>query len=195
MLHDRPAWTLDAGTVQVMFADLQPTMVARSKTNPPAALAAAAGVLAEVAGVLDLPVHFSVAPEDANPPVLIPELARRTRGAALLPRMSASPFLDAATRTALGAAGRKTLIVAGFAMEVVVLHAARAALAAGYDVLVPVDACGGMSSRTEDAAIRQIEAGGGVTTSVVSLVTALEPDASKSPGQEAFAALQPLRLA
>jgi hypothetical protein len=41
---------------------------------------------------------------------------------------------------------------------------------------VPVDACGGMSSRTEDAAFRQIEANGGVTTSVVTLVTALTPD-------------------
>ncbi len=195
MTRSRGLWTLEAGTVQILFADLQPTMVARSKTNPPAALAAAAGVLAEVAVLLGLPVHFSVAPEDSNPPVLIPELARQAGGAALLPRMSASPFLDAATRSALNSAGRRTLIIAGFAMEVVVLHAARAALAADFDVLVPVDACGGMSSRTEDAAIRQIEAAGGVTTSVVGLVTALEPDASKSPGQEAFAVLQTLRLA
>ena len=195
MPHDSTAWTLDAAAVQVLFADLQPSMVARSKTNPPTALAASVGVLAEVAGLLGLPIHCSVVPEDGNASVLIPELARHAGGVALLPRMSANPLLDAATRTALTEAGRKTLIVSGFATEVVVLHAARAAIAAGYDVLVPVDACGGMSVRTEDAAIRQIEAAGGVTTSVVGLVTALAPDASNSPGREAFAALQLLRLA
>ena len=195
MPRDATAWMLNAAAVQVLFADLQPSMVARSKTNPPAALAASIGVLAEVAGLLGLPVHFSVVPDDGEPPVLIQELAHYAGGTALLPRMSASPFLDEATRTALAATGRKTLVISGFAMEVVVLHAARAAIAAGYSVLVPVDACGGMSARTEDAALRQIESAGVVTTSVVGLVTALAPDASKSPGQEAFAALQLLRLA
>jgi nicotinamidase-related amidase len=32
------------------------------------------------------------------------------------------------------------------------LHSVRGAIAAGYLAYVPVDACGGMSSRTEDAA-------------------------------------------
>lgn len=195
MPHDATAGMLDAEAVQVLFADLQPTIVARSKTNPPASLAAAAGVLAEVAVLLGLPVHFSVVPDEGEPPVLIPELARHAGGAALLPRMSASPFMDEATRAALAATGRKTLVAAGFATEVVVLHAVRAAVAVGYHVLVPVDTCGGMSARTEDAAFRQIEAAGGITTAVVSLVTALAPEFSTPPGQQAFAALQSLRLA
>ena len=195
MPHEAMPGLLEAAAVQVLFADLQPSIVARSKTNPPAALAASAGVLAKVAALLGLPVHFSVVPDEGRPPVLIPELARRDNDAPLLPRMSASPFLDGPTRSALAAADRNTLVVAGFATEVVVLHAVRAAIAAGYQVLVPVDACGGMSARTEDAAFRQIEAAGGVTTSVVGLVTSLAPDFSGSPGQEAFAALQSLRLA
>jgi len=195
MPHDVTAGMLDAAAVQVLFADLQPTIVARSKTNPPAALAAAAGVLAEVAGLIGLPIHFSVVPDDGKPPVLIPELAPHGAGVALLPRMSASPFMDETTRAALAATGRKTLVVSGFATEVVVLHAVRAAVATGYHVLVPVDGCGGMSARTEDAAFRQIEAAGGVTTAVVSLVTSLAPEFSTPPGQQAFAALQSLRLA
>jgi hypothetical protein len=62
-------------------------------------------------------------------------------------------------------------------------------------VQVPVDACGGLSARTEDAAFRQIEAAGGVMTSVVSLVTAMAPDFAQEPGRNTFAALQALRLA
>ena len=194
MPHDARAGMLCTTAVQVLFADLQPSIVARSKTNSPTALAASAGVLAEVAGLLGLPAHFSVVPDGGKPPVLIPELAQRAGNAALLPRMSASPFLDVATCSALTATRRKTLVVAGFATEVVVLHAVRMAIAAGYQVLVPVDACGGMSARTEDAAFRQIEAAGGITTAVVSLVTSLAPEFSASPGQQAFAALQALRL-
>lgn len=195
MPHNAAVGMMDASAVQVLFADLQPTIVARSKTNPPAALAASAGVLAEVAVLLGMPVHFSVVPDGGKPPVLIPQLTHHTGDTALLSRMSASPFLDEATCTALAAANRKTLVISGFATEVVVLHAVRGAIEAGYHVLVPVDACGGMSARTEDATFRQIESAGGITTSVVGLVTALAPEFGEPPGQQAFAALQSLRLA
>src|ERR1700747_599627 len=169
---------LDPNTVQELFADLQPQIVARSKTTPPDALPRSAAVLAQVARLLRLPMHLSVVPEAGQRPELIPELARETEGIAQHPRLSASPFLDEATRAAVAATGRQHLVVAGFATEAVVLHAVRDAIAAGYQVYVPVDGCGGLSSRTEDAAFRQIEAAGGVTTSVVSLVTTLTPDFS-----------------
>ena len=185
---------LDPNTVQVLFADLQPQIVARSKTNPPDALARSAAVLAQVARLLHLPMHLSVVPEGGQRPELITELARETEGVAQYLRVSASPFLDEATNAAIAATGRQHLIVAGTATEAVVLHAVRDAIAAGYRAYVPVDACGGMSSRTEEAALRQIEAAGGVTTSVVSLVTALAPDFSTDLGGKTFGALQSLRL-
>ena len=182
-------------TVQVLFADLQPQIVARSKTNTPEALARSAAVLAQVARLLHLPVHLSVVPEGGQRPELIPELARETDGVAQFLRVSASPFLDEATRAAIAATGRQHLVIAGFATEVVVLHAVLDAIAAGYRAYVPVDACGGMSSRTEDAAFRQIEAAGGVTTSVVTLVAAMVPDVSTDIGRQALEILQSLRLA
>jgi Isochorismatase family len=186
---------LDPNTVQVLFADLQSQIVARSKTNTPDALARSAAVLAQVARLLHLPMRHSVVPEGGLRPELIPELARETDGVAQYPRVSASPFLDEATRTAIAATGRQHLVVAGFATEAVVLHSVRGAIAAGYLPYVPVDACGGMSFRTEDAAFRQIEAAGGVTTSVVSVVTMLAPDFSTDLGGKAFRILQSLRLA
>jgi hypothetical protein len=185
---------LDPADVQILFADLQPSIIARSRTNPPAALARSAGVLAEVGRLLGLPLHFSVVPDAGQEPELIPELAAHVEAAKLLPRISASPFLDLATSQSLAATNRGTLIICGFATEVVVLHAARAAPASGYRVLIPVDACGGMSVRTEDATFRQVEAAGAVTTSVVGIVTAMVPDFSSAPGQQAFEMLQKLRL-
>jgi nicotinamidase-related amidase len=177
--------------VQILLADLQVQIVAFSKTQPPKALSAAAGMLGELAGVFSLPVTVSVVPHDFKPPELLPELSSfKTHQHE---RMSASPFLDLSVSSALAGFRRKTLVVAGFATEVVVLQSAVAARKAGYRVLVPVDACGGFSERTEQAAFRQIELAGGELTSVVSLATAMAPDFQSDLGQKMFAVVQKLR--
>ena len=53
---------MKASDVQILFADLQPEIVARSKTTPPDTIAAAAAGLAEVAMILGVPMLFSVVP-------------------------------------------------------------------------------------------------------------------------------------
>jgi pimeloyl-ACP methyl ester carboxylesterase len=184
---------LDPATVQILFADLQPPIVARSMTNPPESLSCAASVLARCARLLDLPVHHSVVPAGGKAPEVLPDLAKETDGAPQFARMTADPFLDPQTREAIDAVKRPVLVIAGCATEAVVLRAALSALESDYQVQVPVDACGGLSARTEDAALRQIEAAGGVTTSVVTLVTALAPDFSTDLGGKAFGILQSLR--
>lgn len=190
------AWTsLSANTAQVLICDLQKQIVARSKTTEPGALSRSAGVLLQLAKLFGMPVTLSVVPEQGKPPELITELAGSTDFAASRPRASASPFLDGATVDALAATRRETLIVAGFATEVVVLHAVVAARQRDYEVIVAVDACGGLSERTEAAALRQIEATGAVSSSVVSIATKLAPDFTTVQGKQMFALVQSLRLA
>jgi nicotinamidase-related amidase len=86
------------------------------------------------------------------------------------------------------------LILAGFATEIVVLHAALDARKQGYQVIVAVDACGGMSERTERAALSQLEGAGVPISSVVSIATKLAPDFTTEKGKRMFALLQQLRL-
>ncbi|MCK8787754.1 isochorismatase family protein [Roseomonas sp. NAR14] len=186
---------MNAHDTLVLFADLQPEIVARSRTTAPDALAASAGILAEVGAILGLPLLFSVVPEGSKPPVLIPQLAGYARADRVFPRMTATPWLDPAIVAAIEETGRRTIVVAGFATEVVTLHAARGAVAAGYRAIVPVDANGGMSAATEAAALRRIEQAGGETSAVVSVATELAPDFAAAPGAAVFAALQKLRLA
>ena len=78
---------LDPATVQILFADLQPPIVARSKSNPPQHLTRAASVLARRARVLGLPMHHSVVPEGGEAPEVLPDLAKETEGAPQLARM------------------------------------------------------------------------------------------------------------
>jgi hypothetical protein len=70
---------LDPATVQILFADLQPAIVARSKTNRPQGLTCAASVLAQCARLLGLPVHHSVVPEGGEAPEVLPDLAKEHR--------------------------------------------------------------------------------------------------------------------
>ena len=115
---------LDPATVQILFADLQSPIVARSKTNPPQSLSRAASVLARCARLLGLPVHHSVVPEGGKAPEVLPDLAKETEGAPQFARMTADPFLDPQTREAINAVKRPVLVIAGFATEAVVLDAA-----------------------------------------------------------------------
>ncbi len=184
---------LSIDTTQVLFCDLQKQIVARSKTTRPEALSQSAGVLLQLAKLFQLPVTLSVVPEEQKAPEVIPALVD-SGAMTQKPRTPDSPFCDSATVERLGEGGRKVLIIAGFATEVVVLHAALDARKHGYQVLVPVDACGGMSTRTEEAAFRQMERSGAITTAVVSIATKFAPDFTTELGKQMFSIVQQLRL-
>ena len=91
---------LDPATVQILFADLQPPIVARSMTNPPESLSCAASVLARCARLLDLPVHHSVVPAGGKAPEVLPDLAKETEGAPQLAPHNQSAGTCAPSRTA-----------------------------------------------------------------------------------------------
>lgn len=183
---------IDPRDVQVLFADLQVSLVPLSTTTAPAGISRAAGVLAKVASVLRMPALFSVVPERGDAPTLIPELRPFATTANTIPRTPVSPFHDAPTAAALARSGRRTLVIAGFATEAVVLQAALDAIAAGYTVFHAVDAMGSPSARGEEAALRVMERAGATPTSVLGLATRLVNDFVGSPGAETFAAIQPL---
>jgi nicotinamidase-related amidase len=188
------AWEqLSADSAQLLLCDLQPEIVARSKTIDRNVLSKSAGVLLEIARLFSLPTILSVVPEGHGAPELISELRGNGFAQEKL-RTSASPFWDEATKNLLAQSSRKVLIICGFVTEAVVLHAVLDARAQGYKVLVPVDVCGGLSERTEQAALRQMISAGAITTSVVSIGTKLAPDFTTNRGMDLFNIVQRLRL-
>lgn len=108
-------------------------------------------------------------------------------GLAPRPRTQTTAFADAGLVDLLHASGRRRLILAGVASEIVVQRTALDALAAGFAVQVAVDCCGGVSARTEDAAWRRILAAGGVTTSVVTFAAELAGDFTTETGGKTLA--------
>jgi nicotinamidase-related amidase len=189
------AWDqLSSETAQVLFCDLQSDIVKHSKTTSPRALASAAGALFQLARLFSLPTILSVVPEGKNPPQVIAELNDTGGFAPEMLRVTASLFGDAPTAAAIAHSACKVLIVAGFMTEAVVLSTVLDALTHGYEVIIPVDACGSLSTRTEAAVLRQMEAAGATTTSVVSIGTKLSPDFSTERGNQMFAIVQGIKV-
>jgi nicotinamidase-related amidase len=157
----------------IIFLDLQAEIVTNSHTLAPEKVERGAAALAKLAALHGLPVFISSVPPGGAylPTVLAPLSDPKIR-----PRMQTSAFADDGLVAALKASGRRLLVLAGVASEIVVQRTALDAIAAGYTVHVAVDACGGVSTRTEDAAWRRIGAAGGTTTSVTTIAAELAGD-------------------
>jgi hypothetical protein len=174
--------------VQLHLADLQDSILALSRTMPGADLRRAAGVLTKVAPLLGIPVTLSAAPPPGGL-AMIDEVA--SAGPTFL-RSGPCVWDDDAAREAITAHDRKVIGLCGVASEVVVLHTALAALGAGHEVYVLLDATGGLSERTENAALGQITAAGGRLTCVASFITDMVRDFTTPSAREVIAAMQGL---
>jgi hypothetical protein len=157
----------------VLFLDLQEEIVKNSRTLPLDRLLRGAGALAKLVALHELPVFLSAVPPGG---AFLDIVLRPLGGAQPRMRTQTTAFSDPGLVEGLHASGRKLLILAGVASEIVVQRTALDALAAGYEVQLAVDACGGIDPRTEDAAWRRITASGGVTTSVTTFAAELAGD-------------------
>ncbi len=169
----------DRKNAAVLFLDLQEEIVKNSRTVPLDRLSRAAGGLAKLAVLHQLPAFLSAVPPGGAflDAILLPLGSPAPRL-----RTQTSAFADVGLVAELAASGRKALILAGVASEIVVQRTALDAIAAGYDVFVAVDACGGVDARTEDAAWRRIVAAGGATTSVITFAAELAGDFTTAEG-------------
>lgn len=178
--------------VTILFADLQDSIVGHSGTNPEGAIRKSAAALAGFARDLAIPVIASVVPFGTENPCAIAEITAALPQIRTFARSGPAVFAHPETRDTILHSHRRILAIAGVASEVVVLHASLAARELGFDVHVLLDASGGFSPRTEDAALREIEKAGGVTSSVASFATRLADEFGTPEGQAAFGALTAL---
>lgn len=104
-------------------------------------------------------------------------------------RTTCDSFLDREIASAIKAMGRKTLLISGVATELAVQLAALTAADDGYKVYVVLDACGGMSERTEQAALLRLAKAGVTTVSVMTLAGELAGDFREPKAQQAIGIL------
>jgi Isochorismatase family len=180
---------LDSADVQLLFADLQDFIVDRAQTNSHTAVRTSARTLATIGTTLELPAVLSIVPGPDGPdPItelteLLPDAAVHVR------KPGPCCWDDPGARNAVLTHGRGVIVLCGVFTEIVVLHTALDALADGYRVHIPIDVCGGITARGEDATLRRLEAAGAQITTVPSLAGDLLRDFTTPNGSTILAAL------
>jgi nicotinamidase-related amidase len=179
---------LDPKNAVVLFADLQAGIIELGVTNELSRLRRAVAALAKLARLFEIPTIVTTAPSEGGARVT-PEIAAALGELPEHQRVTTDAFTHAPTRDAIMKTGRKTLLVSGVATEIIVQHSCLSGVAHGLDVQVVVDACGGLSPRTEDAALRRLVQAGVVTTSIASLAGQLAADFTQPKGGKAVGIL------
>ena len=175
------------GTV-ILFADLQAGIIELAATNDLARLRRGVSALAKLAQLFEIPAIVTTAPSEGGARVT-PEISAALGDLPQHARTTTDAFTHAQTRDAITKTGRKTLLVAGVATEIIVQHSSLSAAAHGFEVQVVIDACGGLSARTEDAALRRVTQTGVVITSIASIAGQLAGEFTTGVGGRALGVL------
>ena len=173
----------------ILFADLQAGIVELGSTNELPRLRRAVSALAKLASLFDIPAIVTTAPSADGTSLVIPEIAAALGELPQHMRTTTDAFLHAETRDAILETDRKALLIAGVATEIIVQHSALSGAAHGLQVQVVVDACSGLSPRTEDAALRRLVQAGIITTSVASIAGQLAGDFTQPKAGQALGIL------
>jgi nicotinamidase-related amidase len=181
---------IDPQDAVILFADLQSGIVELTQTNLLPKLKTAVLGLAKLAKLFDIPVIVSgVEDEDGSPAKVLPEIAQALGKLPTYHRTTCDSFLNTDIADAIKASGRKTLLISGVATELAVQLPALTATDLGYCVYVVLDACGGMSERTEQAALLRITQAGATAVSVMALAGEIAGDFHDAKAQQAIGIL------
>jgi nicotinamidase-related amidase len=187
---------IDPNDAAILFVDLQTGIVELSKTIAVDRLKKAVLGLSKLANVFNMPAIVSGVPgQDGSAPKMITQIAEGIGGYTVHQRSTADSFRNDAISTAVKATKRQTLLISGVSSEVAVQLPALTAAELGYRVFVVVDACGGMSERTEQAAFERIGKTGCNLVSVMALAGELAGDFSSAEAQAAIGVLYEMATA
>jgi nicotinamidase-related amidase len=176
----------------VLFVDLQEGLVEAARTQTAAGVRRGALALTKVAKALSLRCYASgipLGPQGAPP--LLAEIAAEIPGLNMTIRRSFGVETSEANDGA-PLLTHRTVLLAGVLTEAAVLRTALNLRRSGLNVRVILDACAGLSDRTESAALRQIEAAGASATSVASVAAELIDDLTSPSGNAVLGALRGL---
>jgi nicotinamidase-related amidase len=186
----------DPNDTALLFIDLQVGIAELSRTISVERLKKGVSGLSKLAKIFAVPTIVSgVAGQDGNAPTMLSQISDGIGDFTVYQRMTADSLRNDAIVSALKASGRRTLLISGVSTEVAVQLPALTAADMGYRVLVVIDACGGMSERTEQAALQRISKSGGALVSVMTLAGELCGDFRTPEAQAAVGILYEMATA
>jgi nicotinamidase-related amidase len=181
---------IDPQDCVVLFADLQSGIVELTQTITLDRLQKGVLALSKLTRLFEMPVIVTgVRGQDGGEAKMIPQIAEGTGDLPIHYRTTCDSFLNDGIMSTIQNTGRKTILISGVATELAVQLPALTASGQGFRVFVVVDACGGMSERTEQAAFLRMGQAGVATVSVMTLAGELAGDLREPRAQQAIGIL------
>ncbi len=140
--------------------------------------------LARSATALGIPLVVTTTAAESMWGPTTPELVEALpAGQKIIDRSAVNAWHDDRVREAVGATGRQKVIFAGVSLEVCAALPAYAAIAAGYDAYVAVDASGTFSATKREAGLLRMQQAGVIVSDYATLmVEALADNAAPEAG-------------
>lgn len=145
--------------------------------------------LSKTAAAFQIPSIVSTSATKVYSGPLMPAVRAVLPDVEIFDRHSMNLWEDEGARTAVEATGRRRLLVSGLLTEACVTQPVLSALAAGYEVLVVADACGGLTPVSHDLALRRLEAAGATMTSWLQVLLELQRDWTRKATYDAARAI------
>lgn len=182
-----PKNQIDPKDCLVLFADLQQGIVELTKTVPLERLRKGVKGLAKLAKIFDMPIVVSaIAGDDGKSAMIVPEIETGYGPYSIHHRTTADSLLNDDIAALIQKSGKKTILISGVATELAVQLPALSAQEMGCRAILVLDACGGISERTEQAAITRITQAGATTTCVMTLAGECAGDFRQALAQQAI---------
>ena len=137
-------------------------------------------VLAKAAKLFKIPTVLSTVAKDSFSGPMNSAITDIFNGQQLIDRTSINAWVDTNFRKAIEATGRKKIIVAGLWTEACVLFPSLDMLKAGYEVYIPTDACGDISTEAHERSISRLIQAGAVPMTSLQFVFELQQDWARS---------------
>ncbi len=160
--------------------DYQPAMFSGVHSHDRTVIVQNVQVIAKAARLFNVPVILSTVAADSFSGAMIPEIGSIFPGVTPIDRTSINAWLDGAFRIAVERTGRKKIVLAGLWTEACVLFPTLDLLKAGYEVYVPTDACGDISTEAHERAVQRLVQAGAVPVTSLQFLFELQQDWGRS---------------
>ena len=137
-------------------------------------------VLAKAAKLFKVPVVLTTVAAESFSGAMLPEVQAVFPNHKPIDRTSMNSWEDDNFRKAIEKTGHKKIVIAGWWTEVCVAFPTIQALQAGYEVYVPTDACGDVSTEAHERAVQRIIQAGAVPMTSLQVMFEWQRDWARS---------------
>jgi nicotinamidase-related amidase len=160
--------------------DYQPAMYQGVQSHDRLSILNNIQVLAKGAKLFSIPTVITTIAEKTFSGPFMPEVTAIFPEHKVIDRTSMNAWLDAKFRDAIGATGRKKLVLAGLWTEACVLFPTLDLLNEGFEIYIAADACGDLSVEAHNRAMDRMTQAGAVPITAWQSVFELQQDWARS---------------